>query len=169
MRSNTRGIVLSAAFILASAAYAFAESHPDNEARVVTPAATTAASASAPSAPVATGARTPPPASPAPASPSPKPAGHYRDGIYTGPATDAYYGLVQVRATVSGGKLADVTFLQYPNDRSTSREINAQATPWLAQEAIQVQSANVDIISGATATSEAFIESLGTALSQAKA
>ena len=100
--------------------------------------------------------------------PTPKPTGQYRDGSYTGPVADAYYGNVQIRATVSGGKLTDVAFLQYPNDRGTSRAINGQAMPYLIQEAIQAQAANVDIVSGATDTSIAFQQSLGAALAQAK-
>ena len=110
--------------------------------------------------------QTQPPAVPAP---KPKPAGQYIDGTYTGNAADAYYGIVQVKAVVSGGKLTDVQFLQYPNDRSTSIEINSQAMPLLTEEAIRAQSANVDIVSGATDTSTAFIQSLGSALAQAKA
>lgn len=97
-----------------------------------------------------------------------KPKGLYADGSYTGSVADAYYGLVQVRATISGGKLTDVQFLQYPNDRSTSREINSQAMPLLKQEAIAAQSARVDGVSGATDTSAAFVESLGVALGKAK-
>lgn len=76
--------------------------------------------------------------------------------------------MVQVQATVAGGKLADVTFLQYPSDRSTSRYINGQAMGYLKEEALQAQSANVDIISGATDTSLAFQQSLATALAAAK-
>jgi uncharacterized protein with FMN-binding domain len=57
--------------------------------------------------------------------------------------------------------------LEYPNDRRTSERINSQAMPYLIQEAIQSQNYQVDIISGATQTSKAFIESLKTALSQA--
>jgi len=68
---------------------------------------------------------------------------------------------------VQGGKLTDVQFLDYPHDRRTSQRINQQADPWLIQEAIQAQSANVDIISGATLTSQAFAQSLYTALNQA--
>lgn len=99
----------------------------------------------------------------------PKPtAGQYKDGQYTGPVTDAYYGYVRVKAIIQNGKLADVQFLQYPNDRQTSREINSQAMPYLRYEAIQAQSAPVDIISGATDTSQAFRESLAVALTQAK-
>ena len=101
-------------------------------------------------------------------APAPKPAGEYVDGSYTGSPADAYYGMVQVQAVIQDGKLAAVNFLSYPSDRSTSRYINSQAMPQLKTEAIQAQSANVDGVSGATDTSQAFIESLGSALAQAK-
>lgn len=93
--------------------------------------------------------------------------GKYKDGEYTGTVADAFYGNIQVKAIISGGKITDVQFLQYPNDRSTSIMINTQAMPMLKQEAITAQSANVDIVSGATDSSNAFIQSLGSALSQA--
>ena len=92
----------------------------------------------------------------------------YKDGTYTGSVADAYYGNVEVQASVSGGKLTGVNFLQYPSDRSTSRSINSQAMPYLKQEAIAAQSAQVDIISGATLTSHAFVQSLTSALAQAQ-
>lgn len=91
----------------------------------------------------------------------------YKNGTYTGKSADAYYGNIQVRATVSGGNLSDVQFLDYPQDRRHSLEISQQAMPLLKSEAISAQSSQVDIISGATMTSQAFIESLGSALSQA--
>jgi uncharacterized protein with FMN-binding domain len=103
--------------------------------------------------------------SPTPAS---KPTGQYVDGTYTGDTANAYYGFIQVQATISGGKLTDIQFLQYPNDRGTSIAINQQAMPILAREAIQAQSANVNGVSGASDTSAAFQESLATALQQAK-
>lgn len=119
--------------------------------------------------PTPTPAPAPTPApTPAPA-PAPKPKGQYTDGTYTGSTADAYYGYVQIQATISGGKLTDVTFLQYPSDRSTSRYINSQAMPLLKEEAIQAQSANVSGVSGASDTSAAFVQSLGDALVQAKA
>jgi len=96
-------------------------------------------------------------------------AAAYKDGAYTGSAADALYGYIQVKATVKDGKLTDVEFLQYPNDRRNSVEINSQAMPMLKQQAIQIQSAKVDGVSGATDTSQAFIQSLGDALQQAKA
>ena len=118
-----------------------------------------------------TSAGTPPPTpTPKPApTPTPTPAKTgYKDGSYTGSVADAYYGLVQVRATIKNGLITDVTFLSYPNSHSTSVYINSQAMPMLTQEAIQAQSANVDIISGASATSGAFQQSLASALALAK-
>jgi len=94
---------------------------------------------------------------------------HYQDGTYTGPAVDAYYGLVRVQAIVRQGRLAAIKVLQYPNDRRTSVYINSQALPMLNDEVISAQSAYVDIISGATLTSDAFLRSLDAALVQAKA
>lgn len=98
---------------------------------------------------------------------TPKTAGKYVNGSYTGDAADAYYGTVQVQATIRNGLIADVQFLQHPDSRSTSRYINAQAMPLLTQEAVQAQSAQVDGVSGATFTSEAFRQSLASALAQA--
>lgn len=94
--------------------------------------------------------------------------GQYKDGTYTGPEVDATYGLVQVQAVVQNGKIANVQFLEFPNDRRTSIRINSYAVPYLQQEAVQVQSANVDWITGATLTSEAFQMSLQAALAKAK-
>ena len=93
----------------------------------------------------------------------------YKDGTYTGSVADAYYGNVQVAATIAGGKITGVTFLQYPSDHSDSVMINQQAMPDLQQEAVQSQVASVPIISGATFTSEAFVQSLAAALNRAKA
>lgn len=100
-------------------------------------------------------------------TPPPQKIGKYKDGTYTGSVADAYYGNVQVQAVVAGGKLTAVNILQYPSDNRTSRSINSQALPILQSEAIQAQSANVDMVSGASATSPAFIQSLQDALAQA--
>lgn len=91
----------------------------------------------------------------------------YVDGEFIGPAINAYYGVVQIQAIVQGGRVARLKVLQYPSDRQTSVAINRQALPMLRDEVIAAQSANVDIISGATLTSAAFIKSLGKALEQA--
>ncbi len=91
----------------------------------------------------------------------------YKDGAYTGPVVDAYYGLMQIQAIIKGGRLSSIRILKYPNDRRTSIFINRQALPMLRDEVIRAQSAQVNIISGATLSSEAFIQSLGAAMSQA--
>ena len=91
----------------------------------------------------------------------------YTDGTFTGDVADAYYGNIQVQTTIQNGKIVDVQFLQYPNDRSRSVSISNRAMPILKSEAISAQSANVDIVSGATESSRAFIQSLGSALAQA--
>jgi uncharacterized protein with FMN-binding domain len=94
--------------------------------------------------------------------------GRYKNGTYTGDVTDAYYGNIRVAAVIENGKLAKVNILQYPNDRSLSIAINTRALPILQSEAIQTQTASVDIVSGATDTSRAFINSLGSALRNAQ-
>ena len=141
-------------------------------AAAITPTATAAAPTTQPTnAPPTEAPATEAPAATAPPVPAP-PApvlAQYKDGDYTGAEVDAYYGLVQVQATIKQGKLAGIQFLQYPNDRRTSIRINTIAIPDLQQEAIQAQSANVDVISGATLTSEAFVQSLQVALNSAKA
>ncbi len=95
-------------------------------------------------------------------------SGQYKDGSYTGVEIDAFYGLVRVQMIVQNGKIANVQFLEYPQDRRTSVRINSFAVPRLQQEAVQAQSANVNMISGATLTSQAFMMSLQSAISQAK-
>lgn len=95
------------------------------------------------------------------------PGALYKDGSYTGSVADAQWGVVQVQAIIKGGKITDVQWLQYPNDRNRSIYINSQADPQLTSEAIQAQSANVDTVTGATDSSEAFMQSLSDALAQA--
>ncbi len=93
--------------------------------------------------------------------------GKYKDGTYLGSSANAYYGNVQVQVTIASGKIATVSFLDYPQDRGTSRAINTEAIPLLTQEAIKAQSANVSGVSGASDTSAAFRQSLAVALSKA--
>lgn len=101
------------------------------------------------------------------AAPPTQTTGKYKDGTYTGSVADAFYGNVQVSVTVSSGRIANVKFLQYPNSHPTSVFINQQAMPYLKQETVKAQGSNVQLISGATFTSEAFVQSLQSALSKA--
>jgi uncharacterized protein with FMN-binding domain len=92
----------------------------------------------------------------------------YRDGTYSGEIADAYYGQVQVQADIQGGRLMTVHVLQYPADRRTSRYINSQALPLLESEVVSAQTARVDIVTGATLTSVAYLRSLNSALARAQ-
>jgi len=83
-----------------------------------------------------------------------------------GPAVDMRWGPVQVTIVVKGKVLTDVQATA-PTERSRSAFINNQAIPVLRQEALQAKSANIDLLSGATMTSEAFAQSLQAALTQA--
>ncbi len=111
---------------------------------------------------------TKPAPTPAP-TPAPVALGKFKDGTYDGDIADVYYGLVQVRAVVQGGKLVDVVWLNYPQDNQTSLSKSARARPLLTAEAIAAQDAQVDRVSGASATSGGFVDSLASALLQAKA
>ena len=103
-----------------------------------------------------------------PASSGSAPKGQYKDGTYTGSVANAYWGPVQVQAIVQHGTITQVRFLSYPNSHSTSTYINEQVMPVLSQEAVAAQSANVNFISGATFTSQAFEQSLAAAISKAQ-
>ena len=131
------------------------------------PTTTTPASGSspAPTTPATTPSATTPPASTPPASTPPTVANTVR--TLTGDAFDARYGLLQVQVTMRGKTITDVTELQAPNSHQRSIEINQQAEPLLRQEALQAQSAQIDIVSGATYTSQAYAQSLQSALDQA--
>ena len=92
-----------------------------------------------------------------------------QDGTYTGTAVDVGrgYGTVQVQATVTGGRLVDITALAVPSNDPRSSQISSQAVPMLVQQAISAQSASIGGVSGATYTSTGFAESLRAALVQA--
>ena len=87
--------------------------------------------------------------------------------VVTGPAVDTRWGPVQVRVTVSGGRITDVEVVEYPTENGKDRQINARALPVLVQETLDAQSADVDMVSGATVTSEGYLGSLQAALDEA--
>jgi uncharacterized protein with FMN-binding domain len=86
----------------------------------------------------------------------------------TGTAADTRFGPVQVRVTVTNGTITSVTAVDYPSGSSRDAQINSYAIPALNREALAANSANIDMISGATFTSEGYITSLQSALDQAK-
>ena len=93
----------------------------------------------------------------------------YKDGVYLGSAEDAHYGIIEVEAVIKNSEISGITFLQYPNDNNTSRYINETAMPILQQEVLKTQTAEVDIVTGASNSSKAFKKSLRIALDKATA
>ncbi|MTD53151.1 FMN-binding protein [Amycolatopsis pithecellobii] len=102
-----------------------------------------------------------PPASSATSSAPPRPPGD--QSVVDGPTVDSDFGPYQVRVTFAGDRITDVALITEPGDRH-SRRIAGAAEPTLRQEALQAQSAHIDTVSGATATSEAYAQSLQGAL-----
>jgi uncharacterized protein with FMN-binding domain len=89
------------------------------------------------------------------------------NGTVTGSLVQTRFGPVQVQVTIAGGKITDVTALQLPFDRQRSSQISGIVEPMLRSEALTAQSAQIDLISGATYTSDAYAQSLQSALDQA--
>ncbi|MCU1619680.1 MAG: hypothetical protein JWR41_1686 [Modestobacter sp.] len=85
----------------------------------------------------------------------------------TGPSASTRWGPVQVQLTVAGGVITDVTVVEYPSGNGKDRQINARALPVLVRETLAAQSTGIDMVSGATVTSEGYLVSLQGALDQA--
>jgi uncharacterized protein with FMN-binding domain len=86
---------------------------------------------------------------------------------YTGDSADTRWGPVQVQITVQNGKITKAVAVDYPQGNSRDQEINSYALPVLSQEVTQAQSAQIDAVSGATVTSDGYIQSLQSAIDKA--
>jgi uncharacterized protein with FMN-binding domain len=128
------------------------------QARPRTPAADVAQATATPS---------PSPSDGSAPSPTPSASSGLKDGVYTGQDVVTQFGDVQVKVTISGGQITDVQPLQMPFDRPRSAEISQFAGPQLHDEVLQAQSAQIDVLSGATYTSDAYAQSVQAALDQA--
>ena len=93
--------------------------------------------------------------------------GSTASGTYTGNSVMTRWGAVQVQITVADGKITAAEAVEYPQANPRDRQINAYALPVLAQEATQAQSADIDAVSGATVTSDGYVQSLQSAIDQA--
>jgi uncharacterized protein with FMN-binding domain len=85
----------------------------------------------------------------------------------TGTVAQTQWGPVQVQVTVEDGKVTDVSVPQYPDGNPRDQQINAYALPILVQETLDAQSADIDMVSGATVTSDGYRRSLQAALDEA--
>lgn len=86
---------------------------------------------------------------------------------YVGDPIGTRYGNVQVQILVANGKITSASVLQVPNRDRKDVQINNRAVPILNQPVVSAQSADIDMVSGATVTSMAYIQSLQSALDQA--
>ncbi|MGW3847840.1 FMN-binding protein [Streptomyces fagopyri] len=86
----------------------------------------------------------------------------------TGDVARTQYGPVQVRITVSGGKVTKSEVVQIPSG-GRSTEVSNSSVPKLNQEAVAAGSADIDAVSGASYTSAGYKKSLQSALDKAKA
>jgi len=93
----------------------------------------------------------------------------YKDGTYQGADYSSPYGDVQVSVTIQGGKITAVNFDQLTFNDAHSQEIDTAAAPQLKSQTLSAQSANIDGVSGASYTSQAYEQSLQSALDKAKA
>jgi uncharacterized protein with FMN-binding domain len=137
--------------------------------RITSAGHATAPSTSVPASPAATASQ--PPAGPPPPGSSgatTQPAG---SGTRTvkGDVVSTRYGDVQVAVVLNGSQIVDVKALQLPFDRPRSQDISSQAAPLLHDEVLQAHSAQIDTIGGATYTSDAYAQSLQSALDKAHA
>ena len=91
----------------------------------------------------------------------------YKDGTYTGAVTKTNVGNFQVSLVVQGGKIANINILTQP-DEEFSQSINKTALPKYVEEAIEAQSSDIALVSGASETFKGFKGSLQDALNKAK-
>ena len=144
---------------------------PPVTAPVATPTPTDTASATPATTPKATpkATHTAPPASTPTATPTPAstPKASGVSGTYTGASASTIYGPVQVQITLVGGKITNAIALTYPTASFRDQQINQQAIPYLIQETLAAQSANIQGVGGASYTSQGWYTSLVSALAKA--
>ena len=87
-------------------------------------------------------------------------------GSWTGSAVPTRYGTMQVQVVLKAGKLTGVVVLQQTSGGRSS-EIDSYALPVLTAEALKAQGADIDVVSGATYTSDGYAQSLQAALDTA--
>jgi uncharacterized protein with FMN-binding domain len=103
------------------------------------------------------------PASSAPPKAPPTTAPAKPSGTFTGPTENTQYGPVSVQITVANGKITSAD----GNLQGQGDSIGQGAIPTLNQEVLTAQSANIQSVSGASYTSQGYIQSLQQAVDQA--
>ena len=88
-------------------------------------------------------------------------------GTFTGASANTVYGPVQVQITLANGVITKAVALVYPTGSFRDQQINQQAIPYLIQETLAAQSANIQGVGGASYTSQGWVNSLQSALAKA--
>lgn len=91
-----------------------------------------------------------------------------KHGTATGQVAETLRGPMQVELTLAGQRITKVTMLQQTNDGPLSNQIDSTAIPQLIKETLAAQSAHIDAVSGASYTSEGYLQSLQSALDKAR-
>jgi uncharacterized protein with FMN-binding domain len=86
---------------------------------------------------------------------------------FLGSSVQTRYGPVQIKITYAAGRVTGVVAVQLPSGRSRDAEINNYAVPILERETLAAQSASINSVSGATYTSDGYVQSLQSALDAA--
>jgi uncharacterized protein with FMN-binding domain len=94
-------------------------------------------------------------------------SGSMASGTVAGDTVQTRWGAVQVQITVQNGKITAADVVQVPSENPKDQEINSYAVPILNSEAVSAQSADIDMVSGATVTSEGYLQSLQSAIDAA--
>jgi uncharacterized protein with FMN-binding domain len=96
----------------------------------------------------------------APARPGPK--------VIAGPVFTTPFSAIQVGVVMSRGRVVDVKTLILTGDGEHTQKLNAHAEPILRRRALEAGSADFDVVSGATYTSESYKDSLQAAIDKAR-
>jgi uncharacterized protein with FMN-binding domain len=96
------------------------------------------------------------------------PATTYSSGVRSavGAAAQYGYGVISVKVTVSGNKITDISVANLQTAESYSQQLADQVIPMLRNEILKAQSLHVYGISGATYTSDAYAQSVQSALTK---
>lgn len=90
-------------------------------------------------------------------------SGAYKDGEYLGKAS-AYNGNVEVKVTISGGKITAIDIVKTKDDEEYFFDAQKKVIP----EILEKQSTDVDTVAGATTSSEGIAHAVQKALEEAK-
>jgi uncharacterized protein with FMN-binding domain len=87
---------------------------------------------------------------------------------FLGPAMTTPFSAIQVRAFFTGRRLTGIETVLLSGDGPHTEALNARAEPILRESALEAGNADVDVVSGATSTSQIWLDSLQGAIDKAR-